>query len=70
MAPKGMSIRLSDDMAADLVAVAEVDGMPISEAIREAISKHIAERQLDKAFQARLKEHLERKQKIVERLSE
>lgn len=70
MAPKGMSIRLSDDMAADLAAVAEVDEMPISEAIREAIRKHIADRRLDKAFQTRLKEHLEEKQKIVERLSE
>lgn len=49
MSHKAMSLRLAENQAAELAAVARADGMPVSEAVREAIDKHIAERKADPA---------------------
>jgi predicted DNA-binding protein len=70
MAIKAMSLRLPEELAAELAAIAETDEMPISEAVREAIDKHIAERRADKGFQERLKKRLEQNREILERLAE
>jgi Arc/MetJ-type ribon-helix-helix transcriptional regulator len=56
-------------MAAELAAVARADGMPVSEVVREAIGKHIAERRADEDFQKRLKQLLEEDQKLLKRLA-
>jgi post-segregation antitoxin (ccd killing protein) len=56
-------------MAAELAAVARADGMPVSEVVREAIAKHIAERRADKDFQKRLKQVLEEDEQILKRLT-
>lgn len=69
MSPKAMSLRLAENQAAELAAVARADGMPISEAIREAIDKHIAERKTDPDFQKSLKACLEEDQRVLERLA-
>jgi predicted DNA-binding protein len=69
MSTKVTSLRLPDYMAAELAAVARTDDMPVSEAVREAIEKHIAERRADKDFQKRLKELLEEDQKVLKRLA-
>jgi post-segregation antitoxin (ccd killing protein) len=69
MSQKAMSLRLAEDQAAELAAVARTDGMPISEAVREAIAKHIADRKADAEFQQRLKALLEADQKALERLA-
>jgi predicted DNA-binding protein len=69
MTSKATSLRLSEPMAAELAAVARADGIPVSEAVREAIEKHIAERRADEGFQRRLKELLEEDQKILRRLA-
>lgn len=63
------SLRLPEHMAAELAAVARADDMPVSEAVREAIEKHIAERRADEEFQKRLKQLLEEDQKLLKRLS-
>jgi len=70
MPTKAMSLRLPEDLAADLAAVAEADEMPIAEAVRKAIDKHIAERRADKGFQERLKMRLEQNREILKRLAE
>ncbi|HEX2265695.1 MAG TPA: ribbon-helix-helix protein, CopG family [Solirubrobacterales bacterium] len=70
MATKATSLRLSEQMAAELAAVARADGMPVSEAVRAAIEKHIAERRADKDFQKRLKKLLEEDQEVLKRLAE
>jgi predicted DNA-binding protein len=69
MARKAMTVRLSEDKAAELEAVAEADGMPIAEAIRDAIDAHIEARRKDEAFQARLRSSIERNQTILDKLS-
>lgn len=70
MATKATSLRLSEQMAAEIAAVARADGMPVSEAVREAIEKHIAERRADRNFRERLKKILEEDQKVLKRLAE
>jgi Arc/MetJ-type ribon-helix-helix transcriptional regulator len=70
MATKATSLRLPEHMAAEIAAVARADDMPMSEAVREAIEKHIAERRADKEFQKRLKQLLEEDQEVLKRLAE
>lgn len=69
MAGKATSMRLPEPMAAELAAVARADGIPISEAVRQAIEKHIAERRADAEFQKRLKKLLEEDQKVLKLLT-
>lgn len=69
MATKAMSLRLSEEKAAELAAIARTDDVPISEALREAIDSHIAARRADKDFQKRLKKRLEQDREVLERLA-
>jgi hypothetical protein len=69
MTDKAMTVRLPADQAEDLEAVAETDGVPVAEAVRQAITAHIATRRKDKAFQTRLRASLERNRRILEKLA-
>jgi hypothetical protein len=64
---KVLSLRLPEDQAAELAAVARVDDVPVSEAIREAIAEHIVVRRADEGFQKRLRKQLEDERTILER---
>lgn len=68
MTTKATSLRLPEDQAAELAAVARADGMKISEAVRQAIAKHIATRRSDPEFQQRLRRRLEKEHAILESL--
>jgi hypothetical protein len=57
-------------MAAALSAVARTDEIPVSEAIREAIDRHIAIRRADHAFQERLKKCFAEDQEALELFAE
>lgn len=70
MASKAMSLRLPEDKAAELAAIARADDMPVSEAVREAIDNHIAARRADKDFQKRLKRRLEEDAEVLKRLAQ
>lgn len=69
MAVKAMSLRLPEEKAAELAAIARADDMPISEAVRVAIDNHIAAKRADKDFQKRLKQRLEEDREVLERLA-
>ena len=69
MADKVMSLRLPEDIAMEIAAVARADGVPVSQAIREAIRNHVAARTADKDFKERLKQLLAEDQKLLKRLS-
>jgi predicted DNA-binding protein len=69
MAVKAMSLRLPEEKAADLAAIARTDEMPVSEVVREAIDNHIAAKRADKDFQKRLKQRLEEDRAVLERLA-
>lgn len=64
-----MTIRLDAEKAAELEAVARADEMPISEAVREAIDRHIVERRRDKEFRARVRQIIEEDRGVLERLA-
>lgn len=68
-ATRAMSLRLPESQAAELAAVARTDEVKISEAVREAIDKHIAARRSDPDFQKRLRRRLEDEHAILERLA-
>ena len=68
--PKTMTLRLSDEQAADLDAMARVDGVPVSEAVRVAIEERIKARREDREFQARLRRLMSENQRALERLSQ
>ncbi|HWO84720.1 MAG TPA: ribbon-helix-helix protein, CopG family [Solirubrobacterales bacterium] len=70
MSTKAMSLRLPEEKAAELSAVARADDMPVSEVVREAIDNHIAARRADKDFQERLKKRLAEDREVLERLAE
>jgi len=70
MSTKAMSLRLPEDKAAELAAVARADDVPVSEVVREAIDNHIEARRADKEFQKRLKKRLAEDREVLERLAE
>lgn len=70
MTTKVMTVRLSEDLAAELAVVARTDDMPVSESVREAIERHIASRRADKDFQRRLKKRVEQEREILKRIVE
>jgi predicted DNA-binding protein len=70
VATRATSLRLPEQMAAEIAAVARTDGVPMSEAVRDAIEKHIAERRADEGFQERLKEILKEDEAVLKRLAE
>jgi len=67
---KVSTVRLAEDQANELAVVARADKMPVSEAVREAIAKHITERREDQEFKARLQKRLEEDREVLERLAE
>lgn len=70
MSTKATSLRLPQEMATALAAVARADGMTISEAVRQAVDKYIASRRADRAFQDRLKKCLDEDREVLELLAE
>lgn len=65
---KAMTVRLPADQALALEKIAQIDDVPVAEAVRSAISAHIASRRGDEAFQRRVRELIERDREILERL--
>jgi len=66
---KAFTMRLPEEKASELEAVARADGVPVSEAVREAIDHHIDARRKDKDFKARLGKLVEDNQRVLDRLS-
>jgi predicted DNA-binding protein len=64
-----MTVRVDTETAEQLEAVAQVEGVPVAEVIREALARHIEERRNDADFQKRLQASIERNKTILERLS-
>jgi predicted DNA-binding protein len=67
---KVTTIRQPAEQADELEFIARVDGVPVSEAIRDAIAEHIKARRADPAFQKRLRERMEADRHILKRLAE
>lgn len=66
---KAMSLRLEDDQARAINALAMAEETSVSEVIREAINDRIEKRRADKDFQARLQRAVERNRKALDLLA-
>lgn len=66
---KALTLRLPAEQAEALEKVAEIDETSVTEAIREAIDAHIAQRVADEEFQRRLKASMHRHQRVLDRLA-
>ena len=66
---KAMTLRLDTETADQLEALAQVEGVPVSEVVREALARHIEQRRADAGFQKRLRDSIERNQAILKRLA-
>lgn len=66
---KVTTVRIDDDLNAEVAAVARADEVPASEVVRAALYRYIAERKSDPQFQTRLREVLEKEREVIERLA-
>jgi predicted transcriptional regulator len=66
---RAMSLRLPDEQAKALDAIAMADETSVSEVIRTAISERIEKRRADKDFQERLKRAVERNREALDLLA-
>lgn len=69
MPSRSITLRLPEQMAAELAAIARTKDIPVSEVIREAVENHITSLSTDKAFRQLLKKRLEEDQKVLKRLA-
>jgi Arc/MetJ-type ribon-helix-helix transcriptional regulator len=65
---KNLLLRLDPDLADRLQTVAEVEGRPVSEVVREAIAKLVEQRRTDKRFLRLLDDNLARHQQALDLL--
>jgi len=67
---KVTTLRLEDQLHAELAAVARADGRTVSDVVREAVGEHIATRASDPEFRKRAKKKLEEDLATIKRLTE
>ena len=67
---KSMTLRMSEDLADQARAVAEVEGTTVSDVIRVALAEHVERRRRDPEFKKMLKRNLERHQKLLDMLAD
>jgi predicted transcriptional regulator len=65
---KAMTLRIDMQTVEQLEALAQVQGVPVSEVVRQALLQHIATRRADADFLRRLRDSIARNQAILERL--
>ena len=65
-----LSVRVPDDVAAEITLVARVEGVNVSEVIRAGVYRHLSWLRTDPAFQKRLRKRLDEDREILERYAE
>jgi hypothetical protein len=68
MNSKVMSLRVSEEVAAELHALAWIEGVSVSETIRAAIHRYTATCRADQSFRERLRKRLDEERQALERL--
>jgi predicted DNA-binding protein len=69
MSVKAMSLRLHEEQAGELAAIARVEGVTVTDVVREAIENQIAAKRADKDFQSRLKKRIKEDKEVLKRLA-
>jgi hypothetical protein len=66
---KNLTVRLPDDVAADVETLARVDGTSLNETVRKSLIEAMERRKTDPEFKARLARIIEEDRELLERLS-
>jgi hypothetical protein len=66
---KAMTLRITEEQAEQLEAIARVEGATVSDVVREAVAEKIEQRRKDKDFKSRLKQIIEEDRELLERLA-
>ena len=69
MSTKAVTLRLPENKAAQLEAIARADEKSVNQTLVEAVDRMIEERRTDKAFKARVRAIIERDRDILEDLA-
>jgi hypothetical protein len=64
-----MTLRLPEEKAAQLEAVARADGQSVNQTLIDAVDRMIAERRKDKDFIERVRANIERDREVMEYLA-
>jgi predicted transcriptional regulator len=67
---KSVLLRLNEDLADRLRAVAEVEDRTVSDVIREAIAEHVERRRSDPEFRRRVAESMKRHERLLRLLED
>ncbi|MDZ7731808.1 MAG: hypothetical protein U5R31_00695 [Acidimicrobiia bacterium] len=67
---KVTTIRQSAEQAADLEAIARVEGVPVADVLRTAIARHIEDRRNDPEFRKRIETRLKEDEQILRKLAD
>ncbi|MCO6006322.1 ribbon-helix-helix protein, CopG family [Actinoallomurus purpureus] len=70
MTTRAFTVRVSEDQAEELEAIAAAEGTSVAEEVRSALTERIAARRKDGEFQARLRATMERNRRVLDRLAE
>ncbi|WP_433183993.1 ribbon-helix-helix protein, CopG family [Actinoallomurus sp. CA-150999] len=70
MTTRAFTVRVSEEQAEELEAIAAAEGTSVAEEVRSALSERIEARRKDKEFQARLRATMERNRRVLDRLAE
>lgn len=62
-----ISVRVPEDVAAEVALIARVEGVNVSEVIRAGVYRHLSALRTDPAFQERLRKRLDEDREILER---
>lgn len=66
---RAFTVRIPEDQAEELDAIASSDGVSLAEEVRLAIAERIESKRRDPEFQSWLRDHMARNRRIVSRLS-
>ena len=66
---KNITVRLPDDLAADVEALARVEGKSLNETVKQSLAETVAQRRKDPEFKARVARIIEEDRELLERLA-
>lgn len=66
---KNLTVRLGDELAADVEAIARAEGKSLNETVRQALAEAVEHRRRDPQFKARLRQIIEEDRELLERLA-
>lgn len=66
---KNFTVRLPDEEAADVEALARAEGLSLNETVRRALVESVENRRKDPKFRARVRRIIEQDRELLERLA-